>query len=299
MAEAPNVLITATSSLAKRLQGMSWEGLSCGVLSLEQLLASRERAHVLVLSSEEARDEWNRVEEFAIDSPLHPLIIGRRTRESEESSALLGLAPVLEDPDDAAIQDAIRRLLKRSAWLHRELVSVDDSAELLIQNAQCEWDRCSVGIVGLITLSGESALVNLRHELGVLRSNAYATIDRVPAARLSTDDLWTLLLVVRVPWTREELAVRDGESSVLREFVSDTIGSRKLVMCTDESVRSLLGPIVGDGSAWYPTSDDPLRDQVRTSAKNPEELKALDLLFTKRFSDEEFERFIAMLGKRS
>jgi hypothetical protein len=70
-------------------------------------------------------------------------------------------------------------------------------------------------------------------------------------------------------------------------------------MCTDESVRSLLGPIVGNGSAWYPTSDDPLRDQVRTLAKNSEELKALDLLFTKRFSDDDFERFAAVLGKQS
>jgi hypothetical protein len=139
----------------------------------------------------------------------------------------------------------------------------------------------------------------LSEQLELLRLNAYAAVDRVPTARLSTDDLWTLLLVIVVPWKREELNSRDVELGVLRKFVGDTIGSRKLIVSSDESVRALLGPVAGSRSIWYPTSDDPLRDQLLASVKNPEELKALEVLFKKRVSADDFDRLITALRRKS
>ena len=193
----------------------------------------------------------------------------------------------------------MRGLLQRSAWLYRELASVDPDTELLTQNSQCEWDKCSVGVVGVVRVPLIASTQSLSEQLELLRLNAYAAIDRIPTGRLSTDDLWTLLLVIAVPWSREELNSRDVELEVLRKFVGDTIGSRKLIVSSDESVRALLGPVAGSRSTWLPTSNDPLRDQLFASVKNPEELGALEVLFKKRLSADDFDRLITALRRKS
>jgi len=299
MRNAPDVLFPASSTLKKQLETMAWQEISVGTLDLAQLGADRSRAHVLMLGSDEAQTVWREVEEHALDLPLYPLVVGDGGHIAKDASALLRLAPFLRQPVDGAIQDTVRGLLQRSAWLHRELASVDPDTELLTQNSQCEWDRCSVGVVGVVRVPLNSSIQSLSEQLELLRLNAYAAIDRVPTTHLSTDDLWTLLLVIAVPWNREELNSRDAESAILRTFVGDTIGSRKLIMSSDESIKALLGPVAGSHSIWYPTSDDPLRDQLLDSVKNPEELRALEVLFKKRLSADDFDRLITALGRKS
>jgi hypothetical protein len=299
MRNAPDVLFPANSTLKKQLETVAWQEISVGTLDLAQVDADPNRAHVLMLASDEAQTVWRAVEERALDLPLYPLVVGDSGYIAKEASPLLRLAPFLKHPVEGEIQDTVRGLLQRSAWLYRELASVDSDTELLTQNSQCEWDRCSVGVVGVVTITLNSSTESLSEQLELLRLNAYAAVDRVPTARLSTDDLWTLLLVIVVPWKREELNSRDEELGVLRKFAGDTIGSRKLIVSSDESVRALLGPVAGSRSMWYPTSDDPLRDQLLASVKNPEELKALEVLFKKRVSADDFDRLITALRRKS
>lgn len=295
---APDVLFSATSMLKTQLEAIAWQEISVGTLDLDQLVADRSRAHVLVLGSEEAQGGWSQVEEHALDLPLYPLVVSDGDHIAKDASVCLRLAPVLRQPVDGLIQDAVRSLLEQSAWLYRKLASVDPETELLTQNSQCEWDRCGVGVVGIVRVSRHSSEISLTEQLELLRLNAYAAIDRVPNARLSTDDLWTLLLIVAVPWTSEELSGREAEAAILRNFVGDTIGSRKLIMPSDKSIGALLGPVAGSGSIWYPTSDDPLRDQLRVSVTNPEELQALEVLFKKRLSPDDFNRLVTALGRK-
>jgi hypothetical protein len=298
MTNAHDVLFSAASKLKKQLETIAWKEISVGTLEIDQLLADRSRAHVLVLDAEEAQRVWGEVEDHALDVPLYPLVVSDGVSIAKDASALLRLAPVLRQPVDESIQDTIRSLLQRSAWLYRELASVDAETELLSQNSQCEWDRCSIGVVGVVRIPNGSSAADLTEALELLRINAYAAIDRLPISRLSTDDLWTLLLIVAVPWDREQLTGMEAESAILRRFVGDTIGSRKLIMSSDESVRGLLGPIVGSASMWYPTSDDPLRDQLRTLIRDPEELRALEVLFKKRLSADDFDNLISALGRK-
>jgi len=299
MRSAPDVLFPVRSTLRKHLETIAWQEISVGTLDLAQLGEDPGRAHVLMLGSEEARTVWRDVEEHALDLPLYPLIVGEGGQIAEDASFLLRLAPFLEQAVDGAIQNTVRGLLQRSAWLYRELASVDPDTELLTQNSQCEWDKCSVGVVGVVRVPLIASTQSLSEQLELLRLNAYAAIDRIPTGRLSTDDLWTLLLVIAVPWSREELNSRDAESAILRKFVGDTIGSRKLIMSCDESVRVLLGPVAGSRSTWLPTSNDPLRDQLFASVKNPEELGALEVLFKKRLSADDFDRLITALRRKS
>lgn len=299
MRNAPDVLFPVSSTLRKQLETIAWQEISVGTLDLAQLGEDRSRAHVLMLGSDEARTVWREVEEHALDLPLYPLIVGDGGQIAEDASFLLRLAPFLTQPVDGAIQDTVRGLLQRSAWLHRELASVDPDTKFLTQNSQCEWDKCSVGVVGVVRVPLIASTQSLSEQLELLRLNAYAAIDRIPSGRLSTDDLWTLLLVIAVPWSREELNSRDAESAILRKFVGDTIGSRKLIMSSDESVRVLLGPVAGNRSTWLPTSNDPLRDQLLASVKNPEELGALEVLFKKRLSADDFDRLITALRRKS
>jgi hypothetical protein len=297
LTDAPDVLFSANSKLKKQLETIAWQEISVGTLNLDQLVADRGRAHVLALAPEEAQSVWSEVEEHALSLPLYPLVVSEGGKIATDASPLLRLAPVLMQPLEGLIQDTVRNLLQHSALLRRQLKAVDQETELLTQNSQCEWDRCSVGVVGVVSVPCNSSVPSLTEQLELLRLNAYAAIDRVPTARLSTDDLWTLLLVVAVPWNREELKTRDAESAILRTFVSDTIGSRKLILPSDEWVAALLGPVARSGPNWHPTSDDPIRDQLRKLVKNPEELAALEVLFKKRLSAEDFDRLVTLLGK--
>jgi hypothetical protein len=295
----PDVLFPANSKIKEHLESAAWHGISVGALDLNDLASDHGRPHVLVMSSEEAQLEWHRVEEYALDHALYPLVVSNGEQLSKDASPLLRLAPILLNARAEAVRETAQNLLQRSAWLYRELAAVDSSSELLTQNSQCEWDRCSVGVVGLVRVSNTPPEMAFSEQLELLRLNAYSAIDRVPVSRLSTDDLWTLLLIVAIPWSRQELNKRNQESDILREFVNDTVGSRKVVMFSDESARGLLGPITGSGPTWYPTSDDPLRDQLHLLVKTPEESQALEVLFKKRLSAEDFERIISALGKES
>jgi len=297
MTHEPDVVFSGTSTLKGHLARFTWQELSIGVLDVERLVHDRGRPHVLILASDEATKVWHEVENYALDMPLFPLVIGNHEQIPKDASAFVRLAPVMASPVEETIRNEVRELLQRSAWLYREVASVDASVELLVQNSVCEWVRSSVGVVGLVQIVRDSSVRDLTEQLELLRVTAHATVDRVPAARLSTDDLWTLLLIVSVPWSRAELVVQDEESAILTKFTIDTIGSRKLIMSADESVRSLVGPIVGSGSSWFPSTDDPFRDQLRALAKTPEELQALEILFKKRFSPEDVERLIAVLGR--
>lgn len=299
MRNAPAVLFSATSPLKSQLESIAWDEISIGKLDTAQLEADRNRSHVLILASAEAQTVWQEVEEHALDMPLYPVVVGDAGDVAIGASALLRLAPFLRQPVDGPMQDTVRTLLRRSASLYVELASIDPDTELLTQNSQCEWDRSSVGVVGIVRVPLNSSAQNLSEQLELLRSNAYAAVDRLPTARLSTDELWTLLLVVAVPWSREQLNNMNAESVILRKFASDTTGSRKLIMSRDESVTGLLGPVAGSRLKWHPTSDDPLRDQLHASVKNHEELDALEALFKKRLSADDFDRMIAALRRKS
>jgi len=298
MGKVPDVLFAANSMLETHLKDIAWGEISVGPLELERLLEDRGRPHVLLLASNEAHKVWGEIESLALDAPLFPVIVGDADQITRGASAFLRLAPVVSFPLEGLLETEVRRLLQRPAVLYRDLASVDPSADLLAQNAVCEWIRCSVGIVGLVTVVSNASVQELTEQLEMLRVTAHSTVDRIPAARLSTDDLWTLLLIVAVPWTREELATKELESAILTRFAGDTMGSRKLIMTSDDSVRSLVGPVTGGESGWYPSSDDPLREQLTVVARDQKERDALELLFKKRFSGDDFDHLVGILGRK-
>ena len=86
MRNAPDVLFPVRSTLRKHLETIAWQEISVGTLDLAQVDADPNRAHVLMLASEEAQTVWRAVEERALDLPLYPLVVGDSAHIAKEAS---------------------------------------------------------------------------------------------------------------------------------------------------------------------------------------------------------------------
>ena len=296
MSLTPEVLWSRESPLRERLLRVDWHSLSCGPLEADAPFD--QYAHVVLLSTAEAESVWSRLEPHAMDAPIFPVIVGEPLAVTLATPAILRLATVVRGDDNELVTTARATLLQHGA-LAKSISAVDSTVVPLSQNAVCECVRCSVGIIALAHVTLRASVQSLEEQLELLRVSSYALVDRVPSTRLSTDDLWALILIVKVPWSRDALEDMASEAAVLLKFVGNTKGSRKLVLTDDGSIASIVGPIATQGTMWHPTSDDPLREQLGSAARDESERDALSLLFKRRFSSDDIDHLVAILGRKT
>lgn len=182
--------------------------------------------------------------------------------------------------------------------LYEIMRSIDPSAELLAADASCEWVRSTLAIVGRIALETPLPADEAQRTISEKTAHAYAVLDDLPDAQLSSEDLWNLLLMISVPWKRTEIVKLPQIGRILSNFVADTSGSRKIILWADTSPKDNLGPLGKGAVAWMPPTDDPLRDVIEKSAQNDDERTALSSLFKRRIQDEDIDQLVRALGRK-
>lgn len=286
-----SVLVDPQSTSRDGLFALSGDEIAPGLIDQALFGATWEGPRILLLSAHEAKDVWTRFEAAASTVPLFPVVHGE-WQESIELPLFLESAPVITSLRE--LPEVVRRVVVQWRPLQSELEATGLAVEPLVQNALCDWVKSQVGIVGRISLRTDEA--DMQRRLALLRQQAHETIDRVPLSKLSLNEVWNLLLVVRLPWQRDEILQKEQEWTVLREFISDVRGSRKLLQYADTPLASLLGPFDSQRSSAGRTYEDPFLDELETIALDPKELKALKLLFKRRFSATDLTALEKALG---
>ena len=179
--------------------------------------------------------------------------------------------------------------------LHR----IDDKVKELRADEQCEWVRSKLGVIGFIRVAepvNDDALDAL---LGERIAHAHALLDELSDDDLQLEDLWNIVLLIAVPWTRDAMATLPETARVLLSWVRDTSGSRKIIVWSGTTVEDYLGPLGGGLTGWMPPTGDPLRAAVGAAARDAEEARALEVLFKRRIDESDFELLIKVLGRKS
>jgi hypothetical protein len=171
----------------------------------------------------------------------------------------------------------------------------DPHAEPLAADETCEWVRSRFAIVGRVCVETKVSPSELRDLIDQRTAHAYAALDQLSESELSFADLWNLLLVIAVPWTRTEARSLPEIDKLLESTATDTSGSRKIILWADSSLEAHLGDL-GHGNSISPRSGDPLRDSVIQVALSEEERNALEALFKRRIQDEDVDELIRVLG---
>jgi len=174
----------------------------------------------------------------------------------------------------------------------------DPDAEPLTADETCEWVRSRFAIVGRISIETKVSPSELKDLTEQRTARAYAALDQLSDNELSFADLWNLLLVVAVPWTRREARSLTEIDNLLASTATDTSGSRKIILWKDSSLEKQLGDFEHSENAATALSGDPLRDSVIQMAQNEEERAALEALFKRRIQDEDVDELIRVLGIR-
>jgi hypothetical protein len=174
----------------------------------------------------------------------------------------------------------------------------DASAITLTADDACEWVRSAFGIVGYVQLVEPVLAIQLDHKLSQLVNHSYSQLEKLSNAELSFDELWGLLLLIRVPWTYDEAQADDQLAAVLARWSRNTKGSRKRIVWSDESLGKSFGPLGTNGASWMPSMDDPLHDAVKSVSRDDVERGALDVLFQRRIDDEDIDELLKVLARR-
>jgi hypothetical protein len=189
-----------------------------------------------------------------------------------------------------------------SETLLDSVIRLDPKAMTIYRDEQCEWVRCRLAIVGKIQLDRPEAYVaaqKLTSSLKKLTAHAYAVLDELSDEQLSFEDLWNLLLLIAVPWTRADIRKHADIADVLSTFATDVSGSRKVILWADTPLEQHLGSLGAGAKPWIPPSGDPLRDAVTGFARSDAEHDAFEVLFKRRIEDEDIDELIRVLGGKS
>ncbi len=181
--------------------------------------------------------------------------------------------------------------------LYDSIKEVDPGAEILVADDVCEWVRSSLSIVGLIRIESKLEADELRNVISDRIKAAYSLVDDLSDEKLALEDLWNLLLLIQVPWTRDEVRLLPATAQVLSNVANDTKGSRKIIVWTDSTPAQYVGPLGEGMTSWIPPSGDPLHDTVKEFARDSAEAIALEVLFKRRISDDEIEELIQTLTR--
>ncbi len=177
------------------------------------------------------------------------------------------------------------------------LGELDSTAKVLVDRPEVEWVRSRLGIIGLVSIQEPANAGSFRQMISVTLELAHGFLDALSPMEFSRSDVWNLLLLVRVPWTRQEIKTRTSEAAVLIDLCNDVVASRKVVIWKDADISDYFWSRVASvGSAGLATVD-PLRQTLEDSVRTKEELQALEFLFKRKISREELERAISVLAE--
>lgn len=181
---------------------------------------------------------------------------------------------------------------------YEDIKRIDENAKVLVEDNSCQWIRSQMGIVGLVRIDAKVSSEGLNELFSTQVAHSYGMLDRLPQSALSSDDVWNLLLIVSVPWGEDEMRDMPDVAAVLNEYAQNMEGSRKIILWKGSSLDKHLGPL-GEGIiSWMPSSADPLREAVESAVRDDVERDAIEVLFKRRITDEDFERLIHALGRR-
>lgn len=175
--------------------------------------------------------------------------------------------------------------------------AVDGEAQSLESDERCEWVRSRFGIIGRVSLSEKVPVESLDQRLRELVDHAYGVIDQVPDAVLGFEDLWSLLLLICVPWSRNEVASSPRLAEIFAGYSRETTGSRKVIVLAGEPIQDLFAPLGTGPSAWMPPPGDPLHEAINAVAHDEAERDALEIVFRRRITEDEIDALIRVLGR--
>jgi hypothetical protein len=173
----------------------------------------------------------------------------------------------------------------------------DGRARELREDAQCQWVRCGFGIVGLVTISHAAPAAELDARIEGLVAHAHSVLDDLPDEQLEVEDLWNVVLLIAVPWTRAGAASEPLIAAVLLRWTRNTIGSRKIILWQGSDLRDYLGPLGLGARGWMPPLGDPLRDTIMSAAAGDDERRVLEVLFKRRIDQADIESLIEVLSR--
>jgi hypothetical protein len=188
-------------------------------------------------------------------------------------------------------------LLARAGYLHLVIRRYDASAILLARTATVEWVRARTGIIGLLRIPRRQTAPELRLTLDRVIGAAHSALDDLSEERLSSDDLWNLLLLVSLPWTHEEAAAETALMTTLSDLERSLTGSRKVCVWRTISPLSHFSGFAAATSAWLPSSTSPLHDELRAVVKDHAEYDALLALFKRRLLDGDVDNILKTLSR--
>jgi len=180
--------------------------------------------------------------------------------------------------------------------LKDEMLTFDPQVTLLAADDSCEWVRSRMGIVGLIRVSEPVAPGTLRTMLEEKIVSAYAQLDALSENAFSLDDMWNVILLIAVPWTRDEAEANSELIHALVEVSRNLSGSRKILVWSGTPLARHLGLLAQITKTWSPSSEEPLREVVRAAARNEVERDALEVLFKRRITEADLDALIQALG---
>lgn len=174
-----------------------------------------------------------------------------------------------------------------------------EDAVVLASDESCAWVRSRIGIVGITRIDRKVSAADLEQQLAEKVTHAYGLLDRLKDQSLSFDDLWNLLLFVGVPWRHEEMSALLDVAKILSRYSRNVEGSRKIILWQNSTPTEYIGPLGQAQDSWMPEVDDPLRGAVHSIAIDDIEDRALQTLFKRRITDDDFNHLIQILGRKT
>jgi len=155
------------------------------------------------------------------------------------------------------------------------------AVETIVTGDAATWIRAGDFVVGAVFVSPDNSVDEIAAAYAVLESDGIES-------PITKQELWNLVLFVRVPEGREDMA---------RKIAQDLTCSRKVPYIDGDAVPRLIGPFSPSTTAGTPRLDNPIADALTTIATSAERTLLLSVLLGKDRRDrEESERLLDVLG---
>jgi len=223
---------------------------------------------LLVVSglSSNRRDELLAWLQMGDTSSLLPVL----TVDGDESS----ISPCCDAYDELAesatqgeIEAKAFGLVSRRGRLHSLIRRFDSSASLLAKDAGCEWVRSRTGIIGLVAIPHKQPAATLKAMAETRILAAHGLLESQPESQFSMEDVWNLILLISVAWSKEE-AGDENCDQVLRDLEKDLTASRKIVLWRGTSPIEHIGPLSRTHGGIVAASADPALDAIEAAARH-------------------------------
>lgn len=156
------------------------------------------------------------------------------------------------------------------------------TVQTIAQSPAATWVRAGDFIVGAVFASADA----WANEIAA----AYQLLDGEKVeSPISKEELWGLVLLVRVPPNREDLA---------RQIAQDLKYSRKVPYLEGEPVPKLIGPFLSSAAESSPRMENPIEEALTNAARPEEKTLLLAVLLGKDRRDRgEVDQLLEVLEK--